>query len=115
MTLNRQARAKVVIGGLAACLCSALAAGADISADLHVDRVTVYQEGAIVTRAGTVDIPAGTNRLLIKGLPAAIEAKSLHVAVDNAAVRLGGIEVERINEGKFVSEAERELRQKVEQ
>jgi len=115
MTLNREARAKVVIGGLTACLCSALAAGADVSADLHVDRVTVYQEGAIVTRAGTVDIPAGTNRLLIKGLPAAIEAKSLHVAVDNAAVRLGGIEVERINEGKFVSEAERDLRQKVEQ
>src|SRR5450631_4284109 len=115
MTLNRETRAKVLMAGLSGCLCSAVAAGADLSADLHVDRVTVYPEGAIVTRAGTVDIPAGTNRLLIKGLPAAIEAKSLHVAVENPGVRLGGIEVERINEGKFVSEAERDLRRKVEQ
>ncbi len=85
------------------------------TSNLHVDRVTVYQKGAIVTRAGTIDVPAGTNRLLIEGLPAAIEPKSLHVAVENAAVRLGGVEVEQINEGKFVSAAERDLRRKLEQ
>ncbi|MGO8858469.1 MAG: mucoidy inhibitor MuiA family protein [Steroidobacteraceae bacterium] len=115
MTLTPATGAKVLMGGLAVSLCSAVAAGADISADLHVDRVTVYQKGAIVTRAGTIDVPAGTNRLLIEGLPAAIEPKSLHVAVENAAVRLGGVEVEQINEGKFVSAAERDLRRKLEQ
>ena len=91
------------------------AVAADIAAELHIDRVTVYRQGAIVTRAGPVSIPEGAQRLIIKGLPAGIEAKSLHVAVEGSNVRLGGIEIEKINEGKFVSEAERELRRKIDE
>jgi len=88
---------------------------ADIAAELHIDRVTVYRQGAIVTRAGSVNIPAGVQRLVIKGLPAGIEAKSLRVAVDNQNVHLGGIEIATVNEGKFVSEAEREIRHKIDE
>jgi uncharacterized protein (TIGR02231 family) len=88
---------------------------ADIAAELHIDRVTVYRQGAIVTRAGAVNIPEGVQRMAIKGLPAGIEAKSLHVAVEGSNVHLGGIEIAKINEGKFVSEAERELRRKIDE
>jgi uncharacterized protein (TIGR02231 family) len=88
---------------------------ADVTASPPIDRVTVYRQGAAVTRAGPVAIPAGTHRLVIRGLPAAIDPKTLRVAVDSAAVRLGGIEVEKINEGKFASDAERELRRKLEE
>jgi uncharacterized protein (TIGR02231 family) len=103
------------IGCWTALLCSTAAAfAADVPAELRVDRVTVYREGAVVTRSGEVDIPAGSHRLVIKGLPASIEAKTLRVAVASPAVRLGGIEVARLNEGKFASEAERELRQRIE-
>ena len=115
MTPRLGVRATILGGVAAASLYSAVAAGSDILADLHVDRVVVYPEGAVVTRAGMVQIAAGTNRLLIKGLPATIETKSLQVTVDSTVVRLGGIEVERINEGRFVSEAERGLRRKMEQ
>ena len=87
----------------------------DVPVDLHVDRVTVYQQAAAVTRTGRVEIPAGTHRLVVRGLPASIESKMLRVAVDTPTVRLGGIEVQRINEGKFASEAERELRHKLEE
>ncbi|MEA2913006.1 MAG: hypothetical protein QOJ15_5087 [Bradyrhizobium sp.] len=44
---------------------------ADVTADLHIDRVTVYRQGAVVTRAGEVPIPAGSNRPIVYGLPAA--------------------------------------------
>ena len=93
---------------------SPLALAVDVPVDLHVDRVTVYREAAAVTRTGQVEIPAGTHRLIVRGLPASIDSKTLRVAVDSSTVRLGGIEVERINEGKFASEAERELRRKLE-
>ncbi len=90
------------------------ALAADVPADLHIDRVTVYRGAAVVTRTGQVEIPAGSHRLVIRGLPASVESKSLRVAIDTPTVRLGGIEVEKINEGKFASEAERELRRKLE-
>ena len=97
-------------------LCAATSVlAADLTADLHVDRVTVYRAGAIVTRTGQVEIPAGTHRLVIRGLPATIEAKALRLAVASPSVVLGGIEVEKINEGKFASEAERELRRRIEE
>jgi uncharacterized protein (TIGR02231 family) len=87
---------------------------ADVTTDLHIDRVTVYRQGAVVTRAGEVAIPAGSNRLIVRGLPAAIDSKTLRVTVESGAVQLGGVEIAEINEGSFVSEAERELRRKIE-
>jgi uncharacterized protein (TIGR02231 family) len=88
---------------------------AEVTADLHIDRVTVYRQGAVVTRAGEVSIPAGSNRLIVRGLPASIDSKTLRVTVEGQAVQLGGVELAKINEGKFVSEAERELRRRIEE
>jgi uncharacterized protein (TIGR02231 family) len=88
---------------------------ADVPADLHIDRVTVYRQGAVVTRAGEVAIPAGSNRLIVRGLPASIDSKTLRVTVEGGAVQLGGVELAKINEGRFVSEAERELRRRIEE
>jgi uncharacterized protein (TIGR02231 family) len=85
---------------------------ADLSLQLPIDRVTVYREGAIVTRAGQAEIPAGEHRLIVAGLPADVAENALRVEVDSAQVKLGGIEVRVINETDYVSEAERELRRK---
>jgi uncharacterized protein (TIGR02231 family) len=99
----------LVPAGVSTCL------AADVSADLHIDRVTVYRQGAVVTRAGEVAIPPGSNRLIVRGLPASIDSKTLRVTVNGGAVQLGGVELARINEGRFVSEAERELRHRIEE
>lgn len=103
---------------VAAVLALAAAAGqalaADITADLRIDRVTVYRQGAVVTREGDVAIPAGPNRLIVRGLPAGIDPKTLRVTIEGSSVQLGGVEISEINEGHFVSEAERELRRKIE-
>jgi uncharacterized protein (TIGR02231 family) len=116
--VNRiQQRLRLTLGGGSAFLLlgSPAVFAADVAADLHIDRVTVYREGAAVTRTGVVELPAGAHRLVIRGLPAAIDSKTLRVAVDSPAVRLGGIEVQKINEGKFATEAERELRRRIEE
>lgn len=95
-------------------IASPIALAIDLPIDLPIDRVTVYREAAAVTRSGQVEIPAGAHRLVVRGLPAAVDSKTLRVAVESPTVRLGAIEVEKINEGKFASEAEREFRRKLE-
>jgi uncharacterized protein (TIGR02231 family) len=105
----------VVLGFLALLAAVGRGVAADVSADLHIDHVTVYRQGAVVTRAGDVAIPAGSSRLLVRGLPAAIDSKTLHVNVEPESVQLGGVEIAKINEGVFVSDAERELRRKIEE
>lgn len=87
----------------------------DIPAELRIDQVTVYQQGAMVTRAGEVRVPQGAQRLIIRGLPAGIDSKTLQVTLGSAAVRLGSVEVSTVNEGQFVTDKERELRNKLEQ
>lgn len=99
----------------AAALCGGICARADVPALLPIDRVTVYPQGAMVTRTGVVRIPAGAERLVFPGLPEAIDTKTLHVSVENPGVRLGAIDVEQVNEGHFTSEAERGLRRRIEQ
>lgn len=88
---------------------------ADLVADAHIDHVTVYRQGAVVSRAAEVSVPAGSHRLIFRGLPADVDASTLQVNVGDAGVQLGGIEVVAINEANFVSEPERELRRRIEE
>jgi len=91
------------------------AIAADLPADARIDHVMVYRQGAMVTRVAQVSIPAGSQRLIFRGLPADVDPKGLQFTVGNAAVQLGDIEVVRINEANFVSEPERELRRRIEE
>jgi uncharacterized protein (TIGR02231 family) len=93
----------------------ASAFAADLAVDAHIDHVTVYRQGAMVTRVAEVGIPEGTHRVIFRGLPAGVDPQTLQVSVGNAGVQIGGIEVARINEANFVSEPERELRRRIEE
>lgn len=98
----------------ALCISPAPAIAADLPADARIDHVTVYRQGAVVTRAAQVSVPPGSNRLIFRGLPADVDAKTLQVTVGSAGVQLGDVEVVRINEVNFVAEPERELRRRIE-
>jgi uncharacterized protein (TIGR02231 family) len=89
--------------------------GAELATDARIDHVTVYRQGAMVTRVADVSIPAGTHRLVFRGLPAGVDPQTLQVSVGNVGVQVGGIDVARINESNFVSEPERELRRRIEE
>ena len=62
---------------------AALAAGparaANVDATSAVDAVTVYPDGASVTRVIAVDLPAGDNTLVLKDFPLTLDPSSLRV------------------------------------
>ena len=52
---------------------------AEIEAKSRIAAVTVYPEGAMVTRTVVVDLPAGSTTLVFRGLPLSIDPASLRV------------------------------------
>jgi uncharacterized protein (TIGR02231 family) len=62
---------------------TALAAGpvraADVAASSAVDAVTVYPDGASVTRIISLDLPAGENSAVLKDFPLTLDPSSLRV------------------------------------
>lgn len=85
------------------------AAADDIELTLPIDAVTVYSSGAEVTRKMVVNLPAGEHRLIFGNLPAGIDSDRLRLQINNAAVRLGGLQLEEIHEGALVSPQEQAL------
>jgi len=96
-----------------AALAALPATAADIEATLRVDEVTVYPRTAAVTRRGDVNLPAGEHRLIVRGLPDPVDPGSLRVSAGSRAVRLGGVELERIVATNFVNDAESTLQAKL--
>ncbi|MFO1399802.1 MAG: mucoidy inhibitor MuiA family protein [Steroidobacteraceae bacterium] len=89
-------------------------AAADVVASLPIMRVTVYSRGAVVTRSGTVALPAGTQRIVVHGLPADIDTNLLQVTVASPAARLGSVDTAVINQVEYAAARERELRERLE-
>jgi uncharacterized protein (TIGR02231 family) len=70
---------------------SALAAEIDVSSS--VDAVTVYPDGATVTRLINIDLPAGDTTLIAKDFPPGLDPASLRVEGEGAAgVTIGAID-----------------------
>ncbi|XIA66714.1 mucoidy inhibitor MuiA family protein [Bradyrhizobium sp. TZ2] len=75
----------------------ALAAGqaraADVDARSAVDAVTVYPDGASVTRVITLDLPAGENSAVLKDFPLTLDPSSLRVEGEaGAKLTIGSID-----------------------
>jgi uncharacterized protein (TIGR02231 family) len=76
---------------------AALAAGqaraADVDAQSAVDAVTVYPDGASVTRVVTLDLPAGENSAVLKDFPLTLDPSSLRVEGEaGAKLTIGAID-----------------------
>src|SRR5471030_289714 len=79
----------VVVAALAA----VPARAADVDASSVVDAVTVYPDGASVTRAISADIAAGDNTLVLKDFPLTLDPSSLRVEGEAAAkLTIGAID-----------------------
>lgn len=72
-------RAVIAAAAVACALADPLWA-AEIEAASKVDTVTVYPDGASVTRVAIVELPTGASTIVLKGLPATIDPASLRVA-----------------------------------
>src|SRR5579871_2239939 len=78
-------------------LVGALVAGplhaASLDAASQVDAVTVYPDGASVTRVITLDLPAGDNTLVAKDFPLSLDPSSLRVEGESGAkLTIGAID-----------------------
>jgi uncharacterized protein (TIGR02231 family) len=76
---------------------TALAGGpvraADIAASSAVDAVTVYPDGASVTRVISLDLPAGENSAVLKDFPPTLDPSSLRVEGEaGAKLTIGAID-----------------------
>jgi len=70
---------------------------ADIEAASRVDTVTVYPDGASVTRRTDVTLPAGASTVVLKGLPAALDPASIRVAGGGSArFTIGSVETRSV-------------------
>ena len=74
-------------------LAAVQARAADVETTSAVDAVTVYPDGASVTRAIAVDVPAGDNTLVIKDFPLTLDPSSLRVEGEaGAKLTIGAID-----------------------
>ena len=79
----------VVVAALAAMPVRA----ADVDASSAVDAVTVYPDGASVTRLITLDLPAGDNSAVLKDFPLTLDPSSLRVEGEaGAKLTIGAID-----------------------
>jgi uncharacterized protein (TIGR02231 family) len=69
------------------------ARAANVEATSAVDAVTVYPDGAGITRAITVEIPGGDNTVVVKDFPLALDPLSLRVEGEaDTKVTIGAID-----------------------
>ena len=69
---------------MVAALAAAPVRAADVDASSAVDAVTVYPDGASVTRLITLDLPAGENSAVLKDFPLTLDPSSLRVEARRA-------------------------------
>jgi uncharacterized protein (TIGR02231 family) len=76
-----------------AALATAPVRAADLDASSAVDAVTVYPDGASVTRLVTLDLPAGDNSAVLKDFPLTLDPSSLRVEGEaGAKLTIGAID-----------------------
>jgi N-terminal domain of unknown function (DUF4140) len=69
---------------------------ADLDVTSAVDAVTVYPDGASVTRVIALDLPAGDNTLVAKDFPLTLDPTSLRVEGEGGAkLTIGAIDTAR--------------------
>lgn len=79
---------------------STLSAQSEQTVDSEIEHVTVYRQGAQVTRTATVDLSAGETHLFFKGLPFQLQEESVQLKIGKTVTVVSiAQEVNYLNEG----------------
>jgi uncharacterized protein (TIGR02231 family) len=65
------------------------AAAAEMDLASRIDRVTVYPDGAVITRLGRAELLQGASQIVLRGLPATIDPASIRVEGKSFSERPG--------------------------
>ncbi|HEY5793769.1 MAG TPA: mucoidy inhibitor MuiA family protein [Bosea sp. (in: a-proteobacteria)] len=81
-------------------LAPGLAGAAETELSSRIDRVTVYPDGAVVTRLGKAELMQGASQIVLRGLPATIDPASIRVegrsfseGTGSAAFSVGAVDI----------------------
>jgi uncharacterized protein (TIGR02231 family) len=87
---------------------------AEIDVTSQVEKVTIYQESAEITRRASVAIPEGSNSVIFTGVPTGLNSDSLRVGGKGSGkISISGVELKtRYLKGELSSQAE-ELDKKI--
>ncbi len=85
------------------------ASAADFNATSLVDAVTVYPQGADVTRLARIVLPAGEHRIIMSDLPASVDPRSIRVEGEGSST----LEIASVDtKTHYISQADRDARRK---
>ncbi len=90
-----------------------LAHAADLPMPSRIDAVTVFPDAAAVTRVGEVRVPRGQHVILLRGLPAMIDAASIRVeGTGDGQLQIGSADIRRMPaETAPTEDAQKKLRE----
>ena len=81
----------------------------DIHATTAVSAATVFADRALVSRSGTVKLPAGAHTIIVENMPADFDETSLRVEGEGRSeVKIGAVEVKHIYLTELAEQKERE-------
>lgn len=75
-------------------LAPSLASAAETELASRIDRVTIYPDGAVVTRLGKAELLQGVSQVVLRGLPATIDPASIRIeGKGSGAFSVGAVDV----------------------
>lgn len=93
--MSRLTAAVILVPGLA--FAPGLAGAAESDLLSRIDRVTVYPDGAIVTRLGKAELLQGASQIVLRGLPASIDPASVRVeGKGTGSFSIGAVDVRTV-------------------
>jgi uncharacterized protein (TIGR02231 family) len=82
--------------------------------DTRICEVTVYENQALVTRRGVVQLTGEEDELVIAPLPATLVSESVQVrSTGRQAVRLLGVQIERTHAGEAIAQKSAQINQEI--
>jgi len=102
---------RLALSGLfLATTCLVPAFAADFNTTSKIDHVTVYPQGADVTRIADVNVPAGEHRIILSDLPASVDPRSIRVEGEGSSpLEIASVDTKSL----YINQAERDAQRKV--
>ncbi|NMD07213.1 MAG: mucoidy inhibitor MuiA family protein, partial [Phyllobacteriaceae bacterium] len=102
---------RLALSGLfLASTCLVPAFAADFNTTSKIDHVTVYPQGADVTRIAEVNVPAGEHRIILSDLPASVDPRSIRVEGEGSSpLEIASVDTKSL----YINQAERDAQRKV--
>ncbi len=91
-------------------LCAGLAGASEFKPVSRVTQVTVYRDGALVTRETKLTLPPGDHRILLEEIPSVADPNSVRITgTGSGGLTLGGVEVSQEFRAANLTPAYRQL------